>query len=151
MISVLSAALAGRLHLRVASLVGLQLDAALVEAACAQRVRHYDLIRRLALNSHFNHFDECLVDLHAITRRRLKVLHIIILLAPFLSLLCSHFPLWLLVDLVADQHEREVLGIVWACILNEPILPLIECVEARWIRQVVAESAAVGAPVEGES
>jgi len=79
------------------------------------------------------------------------MLHIIILLAPLLSLLGAHFSFWLSVDFVANEYEGEVLGIIRSSILNKAILPFIEGVETCWVRQIVAEGAAIGSSVECEA
>ena len=60
-----SAALARRLDFGIVLLIGFELHSSF-HAAGIEGVRHYDLVGGLALDSHFYHFDECLVDLHAV-------------------------------------------------------------------------------------
>ena len=60
-----SAALARRLDFGVVLLIGFKLHSSF-HATGIEGVRHYDLVGGLALDSHFYHFDECLVDLHAV-------------------------------------------------------------------------------------
>ena len=95
------------------------------------------MVRRFTFDSHFNHFDEGFVDLNAVFCGRLKVFHIVILLAPGLCLLrgnLTHILLVSQVALVADEDEWETFGIVGSGILNESILPLIKVLKGGWVR-----------------
>ena len=105
----------------------------------------------LTLDSHFYHFDEGLVDLHAVLGRRLEVLHVVIFLAPSFRFLRAHLAFWFAVYLVADEHEWETLRIVGSGILNKAILPFVQGLEARRVRQIVAKCTAIGASVEREA
>ena len=145
-----SAALAWRLDLGVVLLIRFKLHSSF-HTTSIQWVGHYDLVCGLTLDSHFYHFDEGLVDLHAVLGRRLEVLHVVIFLAPAFSFLGTDLALWLAVYLVAYQHERETLGIVGSGILNKAILPFVQGLEARRVRQIVAKCTAIGASVEREA
>ena len=147
----LSAAFAWWLYLCVSSVIWLKFHAAFHSSTGVERVRHYNLVRWFTFDSHFYHFDEGLVDLHAVLGGCLKILHVVIFLAPRICFLRADLTLWLTVYLVAYQHERETLGIVGSGILNKAILPFIKGLEARRVCQIKTECAAISTSVKGEA
>ena len=144
----ISAAFAWWLYLCVSSLIRLELHTAFHSSAGVERVRHYNLVRWFTFDSHFYHFDEGLVNLHAVLGRCLKVLHVVVFLAPAFSFLGTDLSLWFAVYLVAYQHERETLGIVGSGILNKAILPFIKSLEARRVCQIKTECTTISSSVE---
>ena len=64
----------------------------------------------------------------------------------------AYHPLTLLhVDLIAEDHKREALGILWACLNQELIAPTVKGIEALRVVDVVYQDTAVGATIEGDS
>lgn len=68
--------------------------------------------------------------------------------APLLRFLTRHLPLRH-VQLVAQNHEREAVGLLDVGVVDELFLPVVEVVEALAVVHAEGQQAAVGAAVEG--
>jgi len=52
------------------------------------------------------------------------------------------------VNLVANDNERKVFGVTWACLDEELVAPTLQGLERVWNGHVIDQDAAVGTPVE---
>lgn len=70
-----------------------------------------------------------------------------VLLAPLLRLLSGHLPLRH-VDFVAQDHKRELLGLLHVGVVDELLLPVAQVEETLVVVHAEGEQAAVGAAIE---
>ena len=111
-------------------------------------VRHDDLVTALPLNSHFDHFDECLIHRDAFLSARLEIKHVVVFSTPCASFLLGYLALVGSVHLVADEDEGEAFGVVGACVFDKTILPFVKCIEAGWIGKVKAQRATISPSIK---
>ena len=74
---------------------------------------------------------EGLLDVDGLLGGRLEVRHVVLLLTPLHRLLGRDGARVGQVDLVADHHEREVLGVAWRRLDEELVAPALQVLERR--------------------
>ena len=115
------------------------------------RVRGDEVLRPVLRRQHATHrLLEGRRHVDGVLGARLKVRVAAVLLAPLAHVLARHLPLGH-VQLVAQHHEGERVGVLDVGVVRKLLLPVGQVVEALAVVHAEGEQAAVGAAVEGRA
>lgn len=117
-------------------------------------VRDEDVvIGHVLLESHLRGVEEGHLHLHGLLGAGLVVGDGLraLALAPLGGLGLGHAALALTIDLVADDHEGEILGVAGAGLVQELVTPAVELLEGLLSRDIVYEDAGIGTTVESDA
>ena len=107
------------------------------------------MLLSFAFESGSCHVSECVFNIDAVERTRLVKHHIIVFFGPLLALCSRNLAFVLLVQLVAETNERESLGVIRACIVEEPTLPSVEITKRVCVCHIISKCTAVCSSVKG--
>lgn len=94
------------------------------------------------------HLEEDVLDVGALHGRHL-IEGEFLRLGVLLALLGLNEPVSLLVELVAQHHEGEARLARWSTVVHEAFAPAVQILERDGVRDIVNQTAAVGAAVKG--
>lgn len=117
-------------------------------AGSPNRVGHDNRVGLHSLQRLAGDLLECLLDADALLGRRFVEGDAVVGVAPLLALPGVDLALLLAIDFVAEDHERERLGVLRGCVVDETLFPLGQIFEGFLARDVIDQHAAVGSSVE---